>query len=65
VAPAIARRFVLSTGDTSAPDVSGFLAQVTVPVLEKPFELTLLESLCDQVRSGNGSGAGSAAPATV
>jgi PAS domain S-box-containing protein len=62
VAPHIAQRFILSTGDTSAPDVSGFLAQVTVPVLEKPFELTVVESLADQVRSGGGSAAASGAP---
>ncbi len=60
-APALADRFILSTGDTSAPDVSGFLASVTVPVLEKPFELTALERLAEQVRtqsaaSGPGSG---------
>ncbi|HVZ48502.1 MAG TPA: response regulator, partial [Gemmatimonadaceae bacterium] len=58
--PAVAQRFILSTGDTSAPDVSGFLAQVTVPILEKPFELTVLESLAGQVRAGGGAGAGSA-----
>ena len=50
--PGIARRFVLSTGDTSAPDVTGFLSQVDVPVLEKPFELATLESLVNRVRSG-------------
>jgi PAS domain S-box-containing protein len=56
-APHMARRFILSTGDTSAPDVSGFLAQVTVPVLEKPFELTTVEALAEQVRTGSASAA--------
>ncbi|MEA3247636.1 MAG: PAS domain-containing protein [Gemmatimonadota bacterium] len=50
-APALADRFILSTGDTSAPDVSGFLSGVSVPVLEKPFELTALEDLAEQVRT--------------
>ncbi len=55
-APDVAARFVLSTGDTSAPDVSGFLAKVTVPILEKPFELTYLESLAERIRSGSAAG---------
>ena len=38
--------------DVSAPDVAGFLATVTVPVLEKPFELITLEKLAEQVRQG-------------
>jgi CheY-like chemotaxis protein len=62
-APALADRFILSTGDTSAPDVSGFLASVSVPVLEKPFELTALEQLAEQVRTQSapaGSGSGQA-----
>jgi PAS domain S-box-containing protein len=62
-APALADRFILSTGDTSAPDVSGFLASVSVPVLEKPFELTALEQLAEQVRTQSapaGSGYGQA-----
>jgi PAS domain S-box-containing protein len=58
---AIANRFILSTGDTSAPDVSGFLSQVTVPILEKPFELTVVEQLAESVRTENGSGAAAAA----
>jgi PAS domain S-box-containing protein len=60
-APHIAQRFILCTGDTSAPDVSGFLAQVTVPILEKPFELTAVEALAEQVRSGGGSAAATGA----
>ena len=54
-APSIARRFVLSTGDTTAPDVAGFLSQVDVPILEKPFELATLETLAEQIRSGGAS----------
>lgn len=55
-APDMAARFILSTGDTSAPDVSGFLATVSVPILEKPFDLTFLESLANRVRSGSTAG---------
>jgi CheY-like chemotaxis protein len=64
-APGVSRRFILSTGDTSAPDVSGFLSQVTVPILEKPFELTELEALAERVRSGAAPGgdAGDRGPA--
>lgn len=57
--PGMGRRFILSTGDTSAPDVAGFLAQVTVPVLEKPYELAALESVAGRIRAG-AAAAGSA-----
>jgi CheY-like chemotaxis protein len=49
-APKLAERLVLSTGDSSGDDVSEFLATVTVPVLEKPFELTALEAVADAIR---------------
>ena len=48
--PGMARRLILCTGDVSAPDVAGFLATVTIPVLEKPFELITLELLAEKVR---------------
>jgi CheY-like chemotaxis protein len=48
--PALARRFILSTGDATAHDVSDFLASVPVPVLEKPFELATLERLAEGIR---------------
>lgn len=51
-APAMARRFILTTGDTSAPDVAAFLEGVDVPVLEKPFELASLEAAAQRVRAG-------------
>ncbi|MBI3567833.1 MAG: PAS domain S-box protein [Gemmatimonadetes bacterium] len=50
--PALARRFILSTGDVTARDVSDFLSTVSVPVLEKPFELAMLEQLAEEVRRG-------------
>ena len=60
--PSIAKRFILSTGDTTAPDVAGFLSQVDVPILEKPFELTTLETLAEQIRSGGAFDMATAGP---
>ena len=48
--PALARRFIFSTGDTTGADVAPLLANLTVPVLEKPFEMAALEELADRVR---------------
>lgn len=48
----LADRFIFATGDSGAPDVAEFLAEVQVPVLEKPFELRALEELANQVRAG-------------
>lgn len=59
--PLMAARFILSTGDTSAPDVAGFLAGVSVPILEKPFDLTTVAALADEVRSSHVGGARRAA----
>jgi PAS domain S-box-containing protein len=53
-APSLVPRLILSTGDVSAPDVEEFLSQVRVPVLEKPFELSTLEEIADQVRAKSG-----------
>jgi len=61
--PSLARRFVLSTGDTSAPDVAGFLTTVSVPVLEKPFELAELEAVADEIRAVASADAAAAGPA--
>jgi PAS domain S-box-containing protein len=52
--PDMVRRLILSTGDVSAADVVAFLAGVTVPVLEKPFELSTLENLAEKVRRETG-----------
>jgi PAS domain S-box-containing protein len=49
-APAIIDRLILSSGDVTATDVADFLATVSTPVLEKPFELHMLEALADTVR---------------
>jgi PAS domain S-box-containing protein len=49
-APAMLDRLILSSGDVTATDVADFLATVSSPVLEKPFELHTLEALADTVR---------------
>ena len=50
-APVMARRVIFATGDASAEDVTAFLATVTVPVIEKPFDLADLEHLAARVAS--------------
>jgi PAS domain S-box-containing protein len=65
--PEMLRRMILSTGDVQAADLVDFLAEVSVPVLEKPFELVTLENLAEQVRRKTGEDrrgrAGSGSPA--
>jgi CheY-like chemotaxis protein len=51
--PALVNKFIFATGDAGAPDVVDFLASVSVPVLEKPFELRTLELLAQKVREDN------------
>lgn len=48
--PALVNKFIFATGDAGAPDAVDFLGSVSVPVLEKPFELRTLELLAEQVR---------------
>ncbi|HEY2850115.1 MAG TPA: hypothetical protein VGI97_09580, partial [Gemmatimonadaceae bacterium] len=50
---ALAKKFIFATGDSGAPDVAEFLQQVGVPVLEKPFELGVLEQVVIKVRGGD------------
>ncbi len=40
--PWLVERLVLASGDVTSPDVAAFLAEVTCPILEKPFALSLL-----------------------
>lgn len=47
--PEMLRRMIISTGDAMARDVIDFLADVQVPVLEKPFELVTLEELANKI----------------
>jgi len=50
---ALAKKFIFATGDSGAPDVAEFLREVGVPVLEKPFELGVLEQVVIKVREAN------------
>ena len=47
--PAIASRFVFSSGDVLAPDVAAFLTETGRPVLPKPFDLSELARIVDGV----------------
>ena len=51
--PAVVNKFIFATGDAGAPDVVDFLASISVPVLEKPFELRTLELLAQKVKADN------------
>ncbi len=50
---ALAKKFIFATGDSGAPDVADFLREVGVPVLEKPFELGVLEQVVIKVREAS------------
>ena len=52
-APAMMDHLILSSGDVTAVEVAGFLATVSVPVLEKPFELNALEAVAEKIRRGS------------
>jgi len=47
--PDLAQRLIFSSGDISSTDAADFLARSKRPVIEKPFELTRLEELVNQV----------------
>ena len=51
VAPALARRFVISTGDTSGDAVADFLEGIELPVLEKPYELAEVSAVLERLRA--------------
>ena len=57
LAPALLRRIVISTGDTSGDKAADFLDAVDAPVLQKPYELSEVATLLDQLRAGNLPGA--------
>ncbi len=61
----LAERFILSTGDSTSPDVAAFVAAVAAPVIEKPFELRALDQVVEQVwarAAGGPPGCGPALP---
>ncbi len=43
--PSLLPKFIFSTGDSSAEDVSEFVSRTNCTVIAKPFELTLLDKI--------------------
>ncbi len=52
IAPALIPRIVISTGDTTADTAAEFLDEIDAPVLQKPYELSEVATLLDQLRAG-------------
>jgi DNA-binding NtrC family response regulator len=48
--PDLLSRLVFATGDVASTEASTFLQQTRCPVLEKPYELSLLAETADRVR---------------
>jgi PAS domain S-box-containing protein len=48
--PALLDRLIFATGDVASPDAAAFLLETRCPVLEKPYELSLLAATVDRVR---------------
>jgi DNA-binding response OmpR family regulator len=51
----LVNRLLFSTGDVVSSDAASFLAESGRPVIEKPFELTHLEELLNQIIRENGA----------
>ena len=47
--PHMLRRFVFSTGDVASGEAASFVQRTTCPVLQKPFELRMLDSIIASV----------------
>jgi hypothetical protein len=47
--PELLPRFVFSTGDSSSEDVSEFIARTNCTVIPKPFELSLLDTILNEI----------------
>lgn len=47
--PALLPKFIFSTGDSSAEDVSEFISRTNCTVISKPFELTLLDQILNGI----------------
>lgn len=54
--PAIARRFIFSSGDTGDEESIDFLARTGCPVISKPFDLAALLSLVERVATAPAPG---------
>lgn len=52
--PELFGRLLIATGDTASPDIQAFVQRTPRPVLEKPFELSALAALVQQVMGDDG-----------
>ena len=50
--PELYGRLLVATGDVASPEIRAFVQRTTRPVLEKPFELSTLAALVEQVEEG-------------
>ena len=50
--PELLKRLIFATGDVASPDAAAFLQETRCPVLEKPYELSVLAATVERVRSG-------------
>jgi signal transduction histidine kinase len=50
--PDLFARLIVATGDVASPQVRAFLVRTSRPVIEKPFELSALAQVVEQVTSG-------------
>jgi len=47
--PDLFGRLIIATGDVASPEIRAFIQRTTRPVLEKPFDLSTLAALVDEV----------------
>jgi hypothetical protein len=50
--PALLRRFVFSTGDVASAEAASFVQRTNCPVLQKPFELRMLDEIIVAIDEG-------------
>ncbi|MEO5815135.1 MAG: PAS domain S-box protein [Gemmatimonadaceae bacterium] len=50
--PEVLRRFIFSTGDVASSEAASFVQRTTCPVLQKPFELRMLDTIIASVAQG-------------
>jgi CheY-like chemotaxis protein len=50
--PELLKRLIFATGDVASPDAAAFLQETRCPVLEKPYELSVLAATVERVRGG-------------
>jgi PAS domain S-box-containing protein len=50
--PALLRRVMFSTGDVASPDAASFVQRTACPVLQKPFELRMLDEVIARLDDG-------------